>query len=277
MFRGNLPGVNRPEEGPRKGDPGAPAHSYGAKRTSHSCTIAEASLPSVTASIPRKRRYGSCPSIRCRLEQLEQQSLVRTGQPVAQDEPLGRRRLHLGSERRLHQPRQPARCVQGRAGGRAADAMAGRHRLLEQADGVARRGRRRACTSRAAHPRPERQVRGRGRPVGDDDRRRAAAGGARDRAGAPAARGRRGRRGAVARRGRCGARQGPLHGTCAHCHGPNAVVAESKINLRLLKRKYGEQMEEVFLSTVTNGRRPRACRPGRTCSSPRTSPTSSAG
>jgi ABC-type amino acid transport substrate-binding protein len=43
-------------------------------------------------------------------------------------------------------------------------------------------------------------------------------------------------------------------GTCAHCHGPNAVVAERRINLRLLKRKYGEQMEEVFLATVTNGR-----------------------
>ena len=42
--------------------------------------------------------------------------------------------------------------------------------------------------------------------------------------------------------------------TCAHCHGPNAVVADRKINLRLLKRKYGEQMQEVFLTTVINGR-----------------------
>lgn len=43
-------------------------------------------------------------------------------------------------------------------------------------------------------------------------------------------------------------------GTCAHCHGPNAIVADRKINLRLLQRKYGEQMEDVFLTTVTNGR-----------------------
>ena len=43
-------------------------------------------------------------------------------------------------------------------------------------------------------------------------------------------------------------------GTCAHCHGPNAVVADRKINLRLMKRKYGDQMDEVFLTTVTNGR-----------------------
>jgi ABC-type amino acid transport substrate-binding protein len=43
-------------------------------------------------------------------------------------------------------------------------------------------------------------------------------------------------------------------GTCAHCHGPNAVVADRKINLRLLKRKYGDEMDAVFLTTVTNGR-----------------------
>jgi len=43
-------------------------------------------------------------------------------------------------------------------------------------------------------------------------------------------------------------------GTCAHCHGPNAVVADRKINLRPLQRKYGEQMGEVFLTTVVNGR-----------------------
>ena len=43
-------------------------------------------------------------------------------------------------------------------------------------------------------------------------------------------------------------------GTCAHCHGPNAVVADRKINLRLLSRKYGEEMSEVFFTTVVNGR-----------------------
>ncbi|HSW22220.1 MAG TPA: transporter substrate-binding domain-containing protein, partial [Burkholderiaceae bacterium] len=42
--------------------------------------------------------------------------------------------------------------------------------------------------------------------------------------------------------------------TCAHCHGPNAVVADRKINLRLLKRKHGEQLDEVFFTTVTEGR-----------------------
>ena len=42
--------------------------------------------------------------------------------------------------------------------------------------------------------------------------------------------------------------------TCAHCHGPDAVVADRKINLRLLKRKHGEQIDEVFFTTVTEGR-----------------------
>lgn len=43
-------------------------------------------------------------------------------------------------------------------------------------------------------------------------------------------------------------------GTCAHCHGPNAVVADRKINLRLMSRKYGQEMGEVFFTTVVNGR-----------------------
>jgi polar amino acid transport system substrate-binding protein len=43
-------------------------------------------------------------------------------------------------------------------------------------------------------------------------------------------------------------------GTCAHCHGPNAVVSDRKINLRLLQRKYGAEMEQVFFKTVTEGR-----------------------
>jgi len=45
-----------------------------------------------------------------------------------------------------------------------------------------------------------------------------------------------------------------FNGTCAHCHGPDAVVADRKIDLRRLKAKYGDQMDEVFLTTVTNGR-----------------------
>jgi len=42
--------------------------------------------------------------------------------------------------------------------------------------------------------------------------------------------------------------------TCAHCHGPNAVVADRKINLRLLKRKHGDKLDEVFFATVSEGR-----------------------
>ncbi len=45
-----------------------------------------------------------------------------------------------------------------------------------------------------------------------------------------------------------------FNGTCAHCHGPDAVQAERKIDLRLLRHRYGEGMEEMFFKTVTNGR-----------------------
>lgn len=45
-----------------------------------------------------------------------------------------------------------------------------------------------------------------------------------------------------------------FNGTCAHCHGPNAIVEERRINLRRLKQKYGDQMDDVFFTTVTNGR-----------------------
>lgn len=45
-----------------------------------------------------------------------------------------------------------------------------------------------------------------------------------------------------------------FNGTCAHCHGPDAVVSERRINLRLLHHRYGDQMEEVFHTTVTHGR-----------------------
>jgi polar amino acid transport system substrate-binding protein len=45
-----------------------------------------------------------------------------------------------------------------------------------------------------------------------------------------------------------------FNGTCAHCHGPNAVVEDRKINLRRLQLKYGEQMEEAYFTTVNNGR-----------------------
>ena len=45
-----------------------------------------------------------------------------------------------------------------------------------------------------------------------------------------------------------------FNGTCAHCHGPDAIQAERKINLRLLHHRYGSGMEEMFFKTVTNGR-----------------------
>jgi polar amino acid transport system substrate-binding protein len=45
-----------------------------------------------------------------------------------------------------------------------------------------------------------------------------------------------------------------FNGTCAHCHGPDAVQAERKIDLRLLHHRYKERMEEMFLNTVNNGR-----------------------
>ncbi len=45
-----------------------------------------------------------------------------------------------------------------------------------------------------------------------------------------------------------------FNGTCAHCHGPDAVQSERRINLRLLHHRYGDDMHDVFLTTVTKGR-----------------------
>ena len=45
-----------------------------------------------------------------------------------------------------------------------------------------------------------------------------------------------------------------FNGTCSHCHGPDAVVADRRINLRRLQEKYGDDMEQHFFTTVTNGR-----------------------
>ena len=42
--------------------------------------------------------------------------------------------------------------------------------------------------------------------------------------------------------------------TCAHCHGPDAVTGQSERNLRRLRARYGDDMQSVFMSTVTNGR-----------------------
>ncbi len=41
---------------------------------------------------------------------------------------------------------------------------------------------------------------------------------------------------------------------CAHCHGPNAVQGEQRRNLRLLRQRYGEEMPQTFIFTVTHGR-----------------------
>jgi ABC-type amino acid transport substrate-binding protein/mono/diheme cytochrome c family protein len=45
-----------------------------------------------------------------------------------------------------------------------------------------------------------------------------------------------------------------FNGTCAHCHGPDAIQSERRINLRLLRHRYGDTMDEVFHTTVTKGR-----------------------
>jgi polar amino acid transport system substrate-binding protein len=45
-----------------------------------------------------------------------------------------------------------------------------------------------------------------------------------------------------------------FNGTCAHCHGPDAVQSERRINLRLLKHRYGDKMDETFRYAVTHGR-----------------------
>jgi ABC-type amino acid transport substrate-binding protein/cytochrome c553 len=60
--------------------------------------------------------------------------------------------------------------------------------------------------------------------------------------------------GRAASKGDAGEGKKVFDSTCAHCHGPNAVVADRKINLRLLDRKYGERVDDVFFTTVTDGR-----------------------
>ena len=41
---------------------------------------------------------------------------------------------------------------------------------------------------------------------------------------------------------------------CAHCHGPDAIQGERRRNLRLLRHRYGEDMDQTFLTMVTHGR-----------------------
>jgi mono/diheme cytochrome c family protein len=45
-----------------------------------------------------------------------------------------------------------------------------------------------------------------------------------------------------------------FNGTCAHCHGPDAVQSERHIDLRRLKLKYGDDVREVYTKTVHQGR-----------------------
>lgn len=45
-----------------------------------------------------------------------------------------------------------------------------------------------------------------------------------------------------------------FNGTCAHCHGPDAVQSERKIDLRLLHHRYGDDMRGTFWKTVHEGR-----------------------
>jgi mono/diheme cytochrome c family protein len=45
-----------------------------------------------------------------------------------------------------------------------------------------------------------------------------------------------------------------FNGTCAHCHGPDAVQSERRIDLRLLQHRYGDEMRSKFWATVHDGR-----------------------
>jgi len=45
-----------------------------------------------------------------------------------------------------------------------------------------------------------------------------------------------------------------FNGTCAHCHGPDAVQSERHIDLRRLHKKYGDDMRDTYWKTVHNGR-----------------------
>jgi len=45
-----------------------------------------------------------------------------------------------------------------------------------------------------------------------------------------------------------------FNGTCAHCHGPDAIQSERKIDLRLLRHRYGDDLRNVFWKTVHEGR-----------------------
>jgi polar amino acid transport system substrate-binding protein len=45
-----------------------------------------------------------------------------------------------------------------------------------------------------------------------------------------------------------------FNANCGHCHGPNAASPESRTDLRKLRKRYAEKMDEVFSTAVLNGR-----------------------
>nr|MDP9322217.1 c-type cytochrome [Acidobacteriota bacterium] len=45
-----------------------------------------------------------------------------------------------------------------------------------------------------------------------------------------------------------------FNSNCSHCHGPNATSPETRTDLRRLRRRYGAQTDEVFSTTVHDGR-----------------------
>jgi polar amino acid transport system substrate-binding protein len=45
-----------------------------------------------------------------------------------------------------------------------------------------------------------------------------------------------------------------FNGTCSHCHGPDGVQSVKRIDLRLLKHRYGDTTESVYHETVMKGR-----------------------
>ena len=45
-----------------------------------------------------------------------------------------------------------------------------------------------------------------------------------------------------------------FNGTCAHCHGPDAVQSERRIDLRLLQNRYGDDIRSKYWATVHEGR-----------------------
>jgi polar amino acid transport system substrate-binding protein len=45
-----------------------------------------------------------------------------------------------------------------------------------------------------------------------------------------------------------------FNGTCAHCHGPDAVQGVKKIDLRRLTLRYGDGAHNMYWRTVHEGR-----------------------